>query len=129
MLERQLGQPLEEGKRRNRSGRVVGVVHPEESDPLPGLRLHRVDVGEEAVRFGQRQPHHLGAGETSAARRNRVSRIGDQHQVFRRSQVDDLRERIDRLLAAVGRHHLVLRVDRDAEALVAPLRDRAPELE
>jgi hypothetical protein len=48
VLDRQRGQPLEEGKRRKGARRVVGIVDPEKSDPLPGFLLDRVDIGQEA---------------------------------------------------------------------------------
>ena len=129
MLDRERGQLFIEGQRGNRSGGVVGIVHPHQCGFLPGLLRHRREIGQKGVGLEQRQAYDLGAGEAGTALGHRIGGIGDQHEILRRPQVGDLREGEDGLLATEGRDQLVLGVDGDAEALVAPLRDSAPELE
>ena len=122
-------QPLEEGKRRDRSGRIVGVVDPEQSRPLPGLIADRVEIREEAVLLQQRQLLDIRAGKEGAPVVDGVARLRREDKRLGAVPVDDdLRKVEDRLLAAVGRNHLCLRVDLDAETALAPARDRFPQL-
>ena len=61
--------------RRDRAGRVVRVVDPDERDVVVEL----VEIGEEAVLAPQRQRLHPGSGEERAPLVHRVRRLAERH--------------------------------------------------
>jgi hypothetical protein len=126
---RQLGQPVVEAARRGGSSRVVGVVDPDDRRLLPRLLADRREVGEEVVLRQQRHGGDTSVREQRTALVHRVGRIGDEHEVLAADGVDDdLCEREDRLLAAVRRDDLPVRVDVDTEAASEPGGDRRAQL-
>jgi len=75
------------------------------------------------------QPLDVRAREEGAAVVDGVAGLRREHERFVAVPVeDDLGEVEDRLFAAVGRDHLRLRIDVDAEAALAPARDRLSQL-
>ena len=76
-------------------------------------RVERVEIGQEAVLAQQRQRAHLGAGEERAALVHRIRRLAVRDDALVGLRVDEhLREREDRLLRAVRRDELRVRVER-----------------
>ena len=119
---RRLRELVVELARRDRAGRVVRVVDPDERDVVVELR----EIRQEAVLAAQRQRLHPSSGEERAALVHRVRRLAERHHAPAGSE--HLGEREDRLLRAVGRHDLRVGVDRDAEAPLEPAGRRLAQL-
>ena len=88
-----------------------------------------MQLRQERVLAHERERVHLGAREERAALVHGIRRLAVEHGSLVRVRVDEhLREREDRLLRAVRRHDLRVRVERDAEAALAPSRGSGAQL-
>ena len=129
MLVGQRREALEELERGDRAGRIVRVVDPNDRRSLPRLGGNAVEIRQEGVLLEQGQIVELGAGEERAALVDRVAGLGREDKPLVALSVQhDLREVEDRLLAAVGRDHLGIGIELDAEAARAPGGNDRPQL-
>ena len=122
-----LGRLLQEGGGGHRAGRVVGVVDPQDRRPLPDHPRHRAQVGQEVVLRQERERHHLAAGRVHPQGVDRVGRVRHQHRRARPAVQHGQGEVPDRLLGAVGRDHLALRIHLHPEPVPEPVRGRPAE--
>ena len=124
-----VGGGPQERERRGRAGRVVRVVQPEDGGPAPRRRIDGVEVGEEAVGLGEREPRHVAAGEPGTSFGDRVARARHRHQVLATVGVEErLGEAEDRLFRTERGEDVGIGIEGDAEASVDPGRDGATEL-
>ena len=126
VLEAELRCSLEEVDVGQRPGGIVRVVDPEHAGLLSHVGGYRVEVGQEAVLFGQRQVIRRAAREHRADRIDRVSGIGHERHI---AGVDEAECGVgDAFLCADQRHNLGRRVERDLEALCHPACDALAQI-
>ena len=129
MLAREICESLEKVERRDRSGRVVRIVDPDNGRSVPGRGVDHVEIGQEAVLLAQRKLEDIGAGEGGSPVGHRVTRFCRDDETPVAVAVDEhLREQEDRLLRPVGRDDFRVWIEVDAEAPPAPTCDGLPEL-
>src|SRR5262249_36371096 len=68
---------------RNGSGRVVGIVYPQQFGAIGDLSGYRAEVRQKAVLFFQWDEVRLSAAEGTSGKVNRVARARYQHDVVR----------------------------------------------
>ena len=117
-----LRELLVELERSDGAGRVVRIVDPHERDVVVEL----AEIREKAVLAPQRQRPHRRAREDRAALVDRIRRLAERDDLP--ADVEHLGEGEDRLLRAVRRHDLRVRVDGDAEAPLEPARGGGAQL-
>ena len=124
MATSELGGPVEERERCDGTGRVVGVVQPQDRRAVPCFRSDALEIGQEAGRL-QGKPQHLASGEPRAALGDGVAGCGHDDEVSSRRRVEHrLRQREDRLLAAERGDDVGGGVERHAEPPAHPRDDR-----
>ena len=124
VLAREICESLEKLERRDRSGRVVRIVDPDNGRSVPGRGVDRVEIGQEAVLLAQRKLEDIGSGEGGSPVGHRVARFRRDDETPVAVAVDEhLREQEDRFLRPVGRDDFRVRIKLDTEAPPAPACD------
>ena len=117
-----LRELLVERERCDGPGRVVRVVDPHERYVVVEL----IEIRKKALVAAQWQCPHCCAREHSPALVDRICRLTERDDLP--ADVEHLGEGEDRLLRAVGRDNLGVRVDGDAEAAIKPARGGSAQL-
>ena len=129
MPRREARELVVERQRRDRSGRVVRIVDPEDRRPVERRRRNRVEIWKKVVIPQQRHRLHIRPRKQRAAFVHRIRRLAVQHEPLVGPGIDEhLGQREDRLLRSVRRNDLRVGIEHDAEAACTPVRSGRAQL-
>ena len=120
---------LEEASGRDRAGRVVRIVDPQDRRAGPDVARYPVEIGQEHPVLFERRSHDLATGEARASLGDRIPRGRRDHHVLSPGRIEDeLREREHDLLRPEDREDLRIGIHPGLEPSLDPCRDRVAEL-